>query len=146
MLFQLAKPLTATTASLTTSGGSQHHKGEMELNRKIIPAIIICIAIGAFIFYFFGMRYLSPIETISGEVIEVLFEWMPGGPDEPDHYYTWVIIRDAQSAIWIFQHDEHEPFEIGESYTFEVHMWPCGGYTGPHVDHMTDVYPIASYE
>ena len=91
------------------------------------------------------MRYLAPIETISGEVIDVLFEWEPGGPDEPDHYYTWVIIQDAQSDIWIFQHDGHEPFEVGQDYTFEVHMWPCGGYVGSQVDHVTDVYPIASY-
>ena len=91
------------------------------------------------------MRYFAPVETVNGEVLDVLFDWVLGGPEEPDHPYTWVIIIDAQSTIWILEYGGHVPFEIGETYTFEVRMWPCGGYSGPQVTQMTDVYPIEDY-
>ncbi|UCH37174.1 MAG: hypothetical protein JSV76_05690, partial [Candidatus Bathyarchaeota archaeon] len=103
---------------------------EKTVDKKVILVTVLCVAvIGITIFYFFGMRYLAPIETVNGNVIDVPFEWDPGGPDEPDRDYTWVIVSDVQSVIWILEHGGYVPFEIGETYTFEVRKWPCGGYS-----------------
>ena len=115
------------------------------MEKKFILAAGICFAfIGIVIFYFFGMQFLAPVETVNGFVVDVQFEYdNPGDPTSPR--YTRVVVRDVQSVIWILQCDDHVPFEIGETYTFEVRMWATGGYSGPPVNEMTNVYPIADY-
>ena len=106
----------------------------------------LCIAIIAVpLFYFVVMPYFAPVETVNGFVVDVLFEDDPISPLETGQWSTRVIVSDVQSVIWILQTDGHVPFLIGETYTFEVRMWTIGGYSGPPVNQMTNVYPITDY-
>ena len=116
------------------------------MERKFFLAMGLCIAIIAVpLFYFVVMPYFAPVETVNGVVLDVLFEDDPISPLDTNQWFTRVIVSDVQSVIWILQTDGHVPFAIGETYTFEVRMWATGSYSGPPVNEMTNVYPIADY-
>lgn len=115
------------------------------MQKKLILFGIAFAAIWIVVIYTFYLQSQAPLETITGVVIggDFYSEYM--GAEQGHEDYTLVFVRDTRATLWVLRIGGSLPFVAGETYTFQVRMWPSGSYSEPPVTQETTIYPIEDY-
>lgn len=115
------------------------------LQKKLIVFGVVFAAIWIIVIYTFYLQSQAPLETVTGIVVGRDFYTEFMGAEEGHEEYTRVFVRDARATLWVLSIRGSIPFVAGETYTFQVRMWPSGSYSEPPVTQVTTIYPIEDY-